>query len=100
VEFAVDDDREVAAIFEKLHDFDALAGQDGPAGFGVGILFEGAEVAAVEAEVDLLQFLFGGGAHREGVAGNRDGARVLDHGLVEDSEQRGFEVGWGHGWRV
>ena len=93
---AVDDDGNVASVFEELHDFGAFAGEGGPAGFRVGVLFKGAELAAFEAEVDLPEFLLRGGADREGCARNGDGAGVLDHDLAEHGAEGGFEIA-GHG---
>ena len=92
----VDDDGEVALRFEELHYVFALAGELGPAGGGVGILFEAAEAAAFEFEIDLAEFVAGGLDNFELCGVEVDGRRAVDEGLAEDGEEG---VGEGHGVR-
>ena len=81
MEFAVDDDGDVASVFQKLHDLGTFAGQYGPAGSSSWVLLQGTEFTAGEAEVHLFQFLLGGGAHAEEFAGEGDVACILQESL-------------------
>jgi hypothetical protein len=56
--FAIDDYRDVFSILQKLHDLFALPGQLRPSGFSVRILFQSAQFAIFETEVNLLQPAF------------------------------------------
>lgn len=92
----VDDDGDVALRLEKLHHVFAFASELGPAGGGVGILFEAAEAAAFEFEIDLAEFVAGGFEDFELLAVESDSGRTVDERLAEDGEEG---VGEGHGVR-
>lgn len=89
----VDDDGDVALRFEELHYVFTLASELGPAGGGVGILFEATEAAAFEFEVDLTEFVAGGFEDFEFLTVEGDGGGGVDEGLAEDGEEG---VGEGH----
>ena len=95
MEVRVNNYGEVAGVAEELHYFFSGAGLLGPAGFCVGILFEGAKGLAVELEVDLAEAAARGAFYGVGVAVEGYGGEVFEHGLAEDGEQRFFEGG-GH----
>jgi hypothetical protein len=50
----VHDDRDLCAVFEKLHNLLAFSGQRRPPRFGIRILFQSAQVSVFEAEIDLF----------------------------------------------
>jgi len=83
VKFAIDDDSDVAAVFEELHDFGAFAGEDGPPGVGIGVLFQCTDLAAFETEVNLFQVLLSSCTDWECLTAGGDRTGVLDESLIK-----------------
>jgi hypothetical protein len=91
------DDCDVTAALEELHYFFAFGGELGPAGLGFGVLFEGAEWFALELEINLSEFAFGGAADGVGVVCEDDPLRGVYEGLFPDGEDallefRGMDI--------
>jgi hypothetical protein len=56
---AIGDNGNVLPCLKKLHNFGAFAGQLSPAGFGLGILFDGTIAPAVECKIHFVKMLAG-----------------------------------------
>jgi hypothetical protein len=96
--FSVGDYRDVFPVFEELHDLGAFLRQLGPAGFCVGILFEAAQCASDEFEINLFQMLPRSGPHAVGFIFHGDDFQIFDERLAPNG-QKNFVEG-GHCWMI
>jgi hypothetical protein len=99
VGFSIHNDSDISAVFEELHNLFAFSGQLCPTRFGVGILFQSAQVSVFKAEIDLLKFAFGGLADGIAFAVKIDGFLFIDQRLLPDSQKDRFKTR-GHETRI
>jgi hypothetical protein len=74
---AIGDNGNVLPYLKNLHNFGALAGQLSPAGFGLGILFDGTIAPIVECKIHFVEMLAGHFLNGKSLTCNHDSARAI-----------------------
>jgi len=95
---AIGNYRDVFSVFQELHDFDALFGHLGPAGFRGRTLLQPAQFSSGELKIHLFEFLAWSGANAKGVVFHDYELEVVYQGLAPDAQKGFLESGHGSHW--